>query len=240
MLKSTFFAWLGVFAPSIIASPLVSPNTELVSRQGLLGLINFDNVLINCNATEQKIIMRAFTDLHFLTDAVQGISGDDPYFVKFFGVGWSGSKFGDAYWFIPGNLDKAKTASLDKTSSGKIFVTCKDVSNKCNEENDETKAKPSAYTSIPRTDGTLQTMVWCPRAFNHFHLTDRSPSSLTNLKTLTSYESIALHELMHFDYAGYQTAVSAHADPENTSFNDNNSMLPHISSYPPPQKPAPC
>jgi hypothetical protein len=218
MLKSTLFAFIGVFAPCILASPLVSQNAELSSRQTHLGLINFDDISIYCNITQQTIIRRAFADLHLLTDAVQGISGGDPYFVKFFGAGWSGGNFGDAFWDIPKNLNKAKQAMLDKTSSGMVFVTCQDLSNKCNVENDDTKPKPSAYTSIPRTEGTTQTMVFCPKAFSHFHLTDRSKTSgATNLNTLTSYEHIALHELMHFEYAGYQTAVSAHADPENTS-----------------------
>jgi hypothetical protein len=227
MLKSTLFACIGVFAPCILASPLVSQNTELSSRQTHLGLINFDDIAPYCNENQQTIIRRAFADLHLLTDAVQGIFGSDTYFEKFFGTGWSGGKFGDTFSYIAGNLDKTKQATLDSDSAGKVFVTCQDLSNKCNNEDDETQAKPSAYTSIPRTQGEEQSMVFCPRAFNHFHLTDKSKTSgATNLNNLVSYEHLALHELMHFDYAGYQTGVSAHADPENQSWNDNHSKLP--------------
>lgn len=229
MFKSTLLASIGVFAPCILASPLVSLETKLSSRQTHLGLINFDGIATYCNDTEQTIIRRAFSDLNLLTDAVQGIFGGDQYFEKFFGTGWSGGKFGNYFFYVAGNLDKAKQATLDDDSAGKVFVTCQDTSSKCNNDNDETKGKPSAYTSIPRNEGDTQSMVFCPRAFAHFHLTDRSKTSgSTNLNNLVSYEHIALHELMHFDYAGYQTAVSAHADPETQSWNDDHSRFPII------------
>jgi hypothetical protein len=226
MIQFVIFVCIGVLSRLTVASPISPDDAGISPRQSILGLVNLDSVASDCSFTNADIIRRAFRDLPLLTDAVQGISGADEYFQQFFGVGWNGGKYDTYFSYIAGNLDLAKQASLDRTQGGKVFVTCKDSRGDC-------AARPvSAYMTIPRSEGETQSMVICPRVFENeklFHLTDKAKSgTATNLRSLVSYEHIILHELMHFDYAGYHTAFDS--TDKFTSFNKDHSTY-HLAEF---------
>jgi hypothetical protein len=222
MLRHTILAFISLYGQLAYSSPVISSaGAELETRQHIRGAISFDDVASTCSQDRADIIRRAFKDLTLLTDAVQGIKGDDPSFVQFFGVGWSGGKYGNYYSYVAKNLDLAKQLTLDRESNTKVSVTCKDVRNRCN------NVGFAAYTTVHH-DSSLQTMVFCPLYFTAglFHLTDRAKGKPTqNLASLKSYEHVALHELMHVDSAGYQTAVDSLDLFANTG-NSNHSKFP--------------
>jgi hypothetical protein len=200
MLRRTTLAFIGIFGQLIQASQAAA-GADLIPRQHVSGAISFDDVDSTCSFDQANIVKRAFRDVIWLMDAVEGVTTNDPSFIEFFGVGWTGVN-AQYFSYIPGNIAKAKQLVLDRTSGTKVSVTCADTNNEC--ERDQL----AAHTS-PIRNG-IQTIVVCPLTFDlklhRFHITDRvGQRPIDSLRALKSYEHIFLHELMHVDNVGYQT-----------------------------------
>ncbi len=105
-----------------------------------------------------------------------------------------------------------------------VHLTCADVSRLCRDG-------VAAYTTRGGP-GTFrrQTMVFCPHYFTSpalFHVAERVKGRpTTNLRGLVSRESVLLHELLHVDDVGYETAyANTHVAPEKLNPQPNHSEL---------------
>ncbi|KAF2739129.1 hypothetical protein EJ04DRAFT_559937 [Polyplosphaeria fusca] len=196
----------------------VSGSPILETRQSqFIGALNFDRAYETCNGREQEII-RAFRDVHLLTDAVKGISSDDSAFTDYFGTGWDSTPY--LQNFLPNielNIQKAAAILQDGVRMPTVYVTCEVLPTSCSQPR-------TLATTIFKNLNQYQ-IVFCPVLFDPSdngvqlsHVADRVLHPATNdVSELWTWEHTALHELMHVSTAGYTTLLAVNDSPGKIS-----------------------
>lgn len=224
---------LAAISGVVQGAPFVSGNeadsSDLIARQQttVVGHLDLLPAFQTCSSQRFNIIRSALTNVHLLTDAVQGVSGADPSLQSFFGVGWVGRKYPTYFAMIADNLLKA---GIVTRQSGPFLakVSCEDVENRCSKT-----PSPIAYTTGQTDDAGKHTIVACPKFFQNIGVTKHAQSladvqklkPTTDLQRVDTYEHYLLHEILHLTNAGYKTAVS----PPGIGDDHSESHLPYIT-----------
>ncbi|CAI6335151.1 unnamed protein product [Periconia digitata] len=198
-------------ASLVRSSPVTTVDTTLKPRQAFfIGNINLDAAFRTCPGRQEDII-KAFRDMHLLTDAVKNIDTNTQSFKDYFGEGWDQTENLKVYaQEIKNNIAKAQRFVDGASDLPTIHVTCENLPRTCSQK------RTMATTLVD--SGRIRL---CPFVFNTEpgqganlnHVAERvNGGATTSGSGLTSWQHVVLHELLHVRAGGYKTIRTGDGD----------------------------
>lgn len=191
------FASLARASP-IQNAPFMNTTSGAAAASHIVGSLILDDILSTCGSVNAARLEQAVNDYHLLALAAQGVHGDDESFQAYWGVGWVGKKATEQFPHIADNLFKA--AQLAQPGQApKARLTCADPTNHC-------KPRIGAFTDPVFGPDGVQTITFCPHAFNFKNIAylAKQPAP-QDIIELSSLEHQLLHETLHLVNNGYLT-----------------------------------